>query len=36
MQIIPMQDLKNTAEAERLYSGENGSVFVTKNGYRIL
>ena len=33
MKIIPMQDLKNTAEVERLCAEENGPVFVTKNGY---
>lgn len=33
MQIIPMRDLKNTVEVERLCSEENGPVFVTKNGY---
>lgn len=33
MQIVPMRDLKNTAEIERLCSEENGPVFVTKNGY---
>ena len=33
MQIIPMRDLKNTVEIERLCAEENGSVFVTKNGY---
>lgn len=32
MQIIPMHDLKNTAEVERLCAEENGPVFVTKNG----
>lgn len=29
MKIIPMHDLKNTAEVERLCSEENGPVFVT-------
>ena len=33
MKIIPMHDLKNTAEVERLCAEENGPVFVTKNGY---
>ena len=33
MQIIPMRDLKNTVEVERLCTEENGPVFVTKNGY---
>lgn len=33
MKIIPMRDLKNTVEVERLCAEENGSVFVTKNGY---
>lgn len=33
MQIIPMRDLKNTVEIERLCVEENGPVFVTKNGY---
>ena len=33
MQIIPMRDLKNTVEVERLCAEENGSVFVSKNGY---
>lgn len=33
MKIIPMRDLKNTAEVERLCAEENGPVFVTKNGY---
>ena len=33
MQIIPMRDLKNTVEVERLCADENGPVFVTKNGY---
>ena len=33
MQIIPMRDLKNTVEIERLCKEENGPVFVTKNGY---
>lgn len=33
MKIIPMRDLKNTAEIERLCAEENGPVFVTKNGY---
>lgn len=33
MQIVPMRDLKNTVEIERLCREENGPVFVTKNGY---
>ena len=33
MQIIPMRDLKNTVEIERLCAETNGPVFVTKNGY---
>ncbi len=33
MQIIPMRDLKNTVEVERLCAEENGPEFVTKNGY---
>ena len=33
MKIIPMRDLKNTVEVERLCAEENGPVFVTKNGY---
>lgn len=33
MKIIPMHDLKNKAEVERLCAEENGPVFVTKNGY---
>lgn len=33
MKIIPMRDLKNTVEIERLCTEENGPVFVTKNGY---
>ena len=32
MKIIPMHDLKNTVEVERLCAEENGPVFVTKNG----
>lgn len=36
MQIIPMRDLKNTVEVERLCAEENGPVFVTKNGYGCL
>ena len=36
MKIIPMRDLKNTVEVERLCAEENGPVFVTKNGYGIL
>lgn len=30
MQIIPMRDLKNTVEIERLCAEENGPVFVRK------
>lgn len=33
MQIIPMRDLKNTVEIERLCAEENSPVFVTKNSY---
>lgn len=33
MQIIPIRDLKNTVEVERLCAEENGPVYVTKNGY---
>lgn len=33
MKIIPMRDLKNTVEVERLCAEENGPVFVTKNEY---
>ena len=33
MKIIPIRDLKNTTEVERLCAEENGPVFVTKNGY---
>lgn len=33
MKLIPMRDLKNTVEVERLCAEENGPVFVTKNGY---
>lgn len=33
MKLIPMRDLKNTVEIERLCAEENGPVFVTKNGY---
>ena len=33
MQIVPMRDLKNTVEIERLCADQNGPVFVTKNGY---
>ena len=33
MQIIPMRDLKNTVEIEKLCAQEQGPVFVTKNGY---
>ncbi len=31
MKIIPMRDLKNTVDIERLCTEENGLVFVTKN-----
>lgn len=33
MLIIPMRDLKNTVEVERLCAEEQGPVYVTKNGY---
>ena len=33
MQIVPMRDLKNTVEIERLCAEEMGPVFVTQNGY---
>ena len=33
MKLIPMRNLKNTVEVERLCAEENGPVFVTKNGY---
>lgn len=33
MRIIPMRDLKDTVEIERLCKEENGPVFITKNGY---
>ena len=33
MQIIPMRDLKNTVEIERLCAKEQGPIYVTKNGY---
>ena len=33
MQIIPMRDLKNTVEIEKMCQIENGPIFVTKNGY---
>ena len=33
MQIIPMRDLKNTVEVEKLCLEENGPIYVTKNGY---
>lgn len=33
MKIIPMHDLKNTAEVKRRCAEENGPIFVTKNGY---
>ena len=33
MQIIPMRDLKNTVEVERLCAEDQGPIYVTKNGY---
>ena len=33
MQIVPMRDLKNTVEIEKLCAESNEPVFVTKNGY---
>ena len=33
MKIIPMRDLKNTVQIEKLCSDEGSPVFVTKNGY---
>ena len=33
MHIIPMRELKNTAEIERKCSEANEPIFVTKNGY---
>ena len=33
MKIIPMRDLKNTVEVEKHCIKEQGSVYVTKNGY---
>lgn len=33
MKIIPMRDLKNTVEVEKVCADEQGPVFVTKNGY---
>ncbi|MCR4961512.1 MAG: type II toxin-antitoxin system Phd/YefM family antitoxin [Lachnospiraceae bacterium] len=33
MQIVPMRDLKNTAEIERRCASSGEPVFVTKNGY---
>lgn len=33
MQIIPIRDLKNTVEVERLCYEEQGPIYVTKNGY---
>ena len=33
MQIVPMRDLKNTVEIERLCAETGEPVFVTKNGY---
>ena len=31
--IIPIKDLKNTAEISTLVNAENGPVYITKNGY---
>ncbi|MBR1628765.1 MAG: type II toxin-antitoxin system Phd/YefM family antitoxin, partial [Lachnospiraceae bacterium] len=36
MQIVPMQDLQNTAEIERRCLESNEPIFVTKNGYERL
>ena len=36
MRIIPMRDLKDTVEVERLCAQEGGPVFVTKNGHGCL
>ena len=33
MQIVPMRDLKNTVEIEKICAESNEPVFVTKNGY---
>ena len=33
MQIVPMRDLKNTVEIEKLCVTSGAPVFVTKNGY---
>ena len=33
MQIVPMRDLKNTVEIERLCAETGEPVYVTKNGY---
>ena len=33
MQIVPMRDLKDTVKIEEMCAGENGPVFITKNGY---
>jgi hypothetical protein len=33
MKIIPMGDLKNTVQIERICAEKNESIFVTKNGY---
>jgi len=33
MQIVPIRDLKNTVEIERLCDESDGPVFITKNGY---
>lgn len=33
MQIVPMRELKNTVEIERMCAESNEPVFVTKNGY---
>ena len=36
MNIVPMRDLKNTVQIEKLCNEERGPVFVTKNGYGAL
>ena len=33
MRIIPMRDLRDTVKIEELCVGEQGPVYVTKNGY---
>ncbi|MDD6195397.1 MAG: type II toxin-antitoxin system Phd/YefM family antitoxin [Bacillota bacterium] len=33
MQIVPMRDLKNTVEIERMCAEANEPIFITKNGY---